>query len=215
VSVAGLRAFSNHPRPSAIAKFLLASEDTRPKDARSREAAMSAVGENAVDYVQILQLQATYARGVDRVDGDLLRSVYWEDATDDHGSFVGEANGFVAGLVSRLPKNYLGTQHLLGQTYVHSLDDRHATTETYFRASHQTVNTAEADFIINGRYLDLLEKRGGVWKILRRELIFDQYVQVTFTACHIDGQVYSNRQSLDRSYDFFARMHEETAPVAA
>ena len=30
-----------------------------------------------------------YSRGVDRCDEDMLRSVYWEDAVDDHAIFTG------------------------------------------------------------------------------------------------------------------------------
>ena len=159
-----------------------------------------------VDRMAILQLQAAYARGVDRADRELLRSVYWEDATDDHGSFVGGGHAFADRLAERLPQVYASTQHLLGQTWFASLDSRRALTETYFRATHAPHDPAAAGFIINGRYLDLLEKRGGEWRILRRELIFDQYFHVAFGRSHIEGQVYSDRGSLDRSSDFFERM---------
>ena len=32
-----------------------------------------------------------YCRVIDRLDVDLLRSIYWPEGTDDHGSFVGNA----------------------------------------------------------------------------------------------------------------------------
>ena len=36
-----------------------------------------------------------YSHGVDRLDGDWMKSAYWPDATDDHGTFVGNAWEFV------------------------------------------------------------------------------------------------------------------------
>ena len=32
-----------------------------------------------------------YCRGVDRLDEDLMKSAYWPDATDNHGTFIGNA----------------------------------------------------------------------------------------------------------------------------
>jgi len=40
------------------------------------------------DHDAIRQVAARYARGVDRLDGDLMKSAYWPEATDDHGVFV-------------------------------------------------------------------------------------------------------------------------------
>jgi hypothetical protein len=36
----------------------------------------------------------TYSRGIDRLDRELLMSVYHEDAIDDHGVFVGNREEF-------------------------------------------------------------------------------------------------------------------------
>ena len=37
-----------------------------------------------------------YSRGVDRCDEDMLRSVYWEDAIDDHCLFTGQREELIA-----------------------------------------------------------------------------------------------------------------------
>jgi hypothetical protein len=37
-----------------------------------------------------------YARGVDRVDRDLLRSCYHPGAIDDHGRYLGDVEGFMS-----------------------------------------------------------------------------------------------------------------------
>ena len=39
----------------------------------------------------IRQAALRYCRGVDRLDAELMRSAYHDDATDDHGVFVGSA----------------------------------------------------------------------------------------------------------------------------
>ena len=39
----------------------------------------------------IRQAALRYCRGVDRLDAELMRSAYHDDATDDHGVFVGPA----------------------------------------------------------------------------------------------------------------------------
>src|SRR6476469_9276615 len=40
-----------------------------------------------IDRAQIAELSSRYSRAVDRLDADLLRSVYWPDGTDDHGAY--------------------------------------------------------------------------------------------------------------------------------
>ncbi len=41
-----------------------------------------------LDRDEIRQVMMRYARGLDRLDFELTRSCYWDDATEDHGSFV-------------------------------------------------------------------------------------------------------------------------------
>jgi hypothetical protein len=44
---------------------------------------------------EIRQVQERYCRGIDR-GPDILRSVYWEDATDGHGVFRGDREAYIA-----------------------------------------------------------------------------------------------------------------------
>ena len=48
-----------------------------------------------IDKQAIQDVLVRYCRGVDRCDLEMLRSAYWEDATDDHGSLSGNAWEFV------------------------------------------------------------------------------------------------------------------------
>jgi len=47
------------------------------------------------DLESIRDAAKRYSHGVDRLDGDWMKSAYWPDATDDHGVFVGNAWEFV------------------------------------------------------------------------------------------------------------------------
>jgi hypothetical protein len=50
----------------------------------------------------IQRVLTSYSRGVDRYDFELVRSWYWPDGTDDHGSFVGGVDDFIAFLEKSL-----------------------------------------------------------------------------------------------------------------
>src|SRR4051812_14166103 len=41
------------------------------------------------------QAARRYSHGVDRLDGDWMKSAYWPDGMDEHGVFVGNAHEFV------------------------------------------------------------------------------------------------------------------------
>ena len=48
-----------------------------------------------LDKQAITELSYRYSRAADRLDRELLASVYWPDGTDDHGAFVGSAPDYV------------------------------------------------------------------------------------------------------------------------
>ena len=62
------------------------------------------------DHDAIRQVVARYARGVDRLDADVMKSAYWPEATDDHGVFVGNAMVFCERVVET-HKRFAGTMH--------------------------------------------------------------------------------------------------------
>ena len=49
----------------------------------------------------IHRVVCTYARGIDRLDLELVRSCYWPDGTDDHGGYSG--GRYVASFVGMVP----------------------------------------------------------------------------------------------------------------
>lgn len=153
----------------------------------------------ALDKLDILQVLATYSRGTDRVDLDLLRSVYWADSIDIHGNhFRGSGWDFVATLVSQMPRMFKATCHTLGQTWFGEMTETRATAETYFCSTHDPIDSSLARFSNYGRYIDLFEKRAGVWKILRRVGLFD----IHGNPAHTPGG--SRQSDGDASYELLA-----------
>ncbi|HJY93624.1 MAG TPA: nuclear transport factor 2 family protein, partial [Streptosporangiaceae bacterium] len=64
------------------------SSDDVAAAAEAAFAAEATVAEAAAAEA-IRQAALRYCRGVDRLDAELMRSAYHNDATDDHGVFVG------------------------------------------------------------------------------------------------------------------------------
>jgi propanediol dehydratase large subunit len=111
-----------------------------------------------------------YARGVDRVNEDLIRSAFWEDAHDEHGAVSGSVDDFLAWFLPNQPTRE-AAQHILSNHTV-SINGDVATAETYFTsvAKHEHNDQLEQ---VGGRYLDTFAKRDGQWRILNRLVILD------------------------------------------
>ncbi|MDI2129693.1 nuclear transport factor 2 family protein [Yinghuangia seranimata] len=111
-----------------------------------------------------------YCRGIDRMDLDLVRSCYHPDATDDHGSFTGTADEFVA-WVGRLLPRYETTMHLVANHLAEFPEDSAdlARAETYGIAFHRSASPdPRGNLTIGFRYVDDFARRDGVWRIARR-----------------------------------------------
>lgn len=154
----------------------------------------------AIDKLDILNVLAAYARGIDRVDLDLLKSVYWEDGVDNHGDyFCGSGWAYAEQVCEQMPKLFNTTSHMLGQTWFAWLTGTRALTETYFCSTHDPLDPAQPPYSNHGRYIDLFEKRGGAWRILRRDGVFDLHGSRRFGAAKIAGE--TRRAPGDVSYE--------------
>jgi hypothetical protein len=120
----------------------------------------------------IRALSRQYMRGLDRLDADLLRSVFHDDAQVDYGFFRGSAQEF-AGFAMRALRDHLANHHFIGQMSV-DLEGDTAFGEIYFQAFHRIVDAGvEKDLFIAGRYVDRYERRNGIWKIAFRAEVND------------------------------------------
>jgi ketosteroid isomerase-like protein len=112
-----------------------------------------------------------YCRGVDRMDRELLLSVYHPDAIDDHGHFTGGVEAFIDWAFG-----YHGTyqdahQHIVAN-HICELDGDVAHAETYWIFVGRN-KQAPMLSMSGGRYIDRFEKRNGEWKIAVRKCVVD------------------------------------------
>jgi len=133
--------------------------------------------QEAFDRLEITDLVMRYCRGVDRRDFDLVRSLYWNDAIDDHGEmFCGSPDDYVKWLPTVLEPLDC-TIHAISNSMI-VVDGDTAEGEHYSYNFHRTREAPRQEIIIHGRYLDRYERRDGVWKFARRKIVFDHgYVQ--------------------------------------
>ncbi len=114
-----------------------------------------------------------YARGIDRCDPELVRSTYHPDAYDDHGSYQGDVDGFVAWVKGAVMDTFSCTMHKLGNSLI-EIDGDRAFGETYAIAHHvQAQLEVPTDLIMGVRYLDRFEWRSGEWKVAHRVMSFE------------------------------------------
>lgn len=137
----------------------------------------AAVEDRAAIYRQLVR----YCRGVDRRDLELVRSTYHPDAYDDHGTYKGDVEGFLEFVKNEVHARFRTTMHKLGQSLI-EIDGDVAHAESYAICHHVMAEAnpkAEvgamatrdvADRVMGIRYLDRFERRGGEWRIARREL---------------------------------------------
>lgn len=125
-----------------------------------------------LDREEIRELSRRYMRGLDRLDGALLGSVFADDATVDYGFFQGSASDFVDFALGVLSSHH-ANHHFIGQMMIDVTGER-AVGEIYFQAFHKvTQDGAEKDLFIAGRYLDRYERRDGRWRITFRSEVND------------------------------------------
>ena len=123
------------------------------------------------DRQAIADILHRHCRGLDRADSAALQSCYWPEAEVDYGNYVGPAQDFAGLVVTALQDSYELTRHALSNMLI-DLQASRALCETYVNADHLLPGAA-LEMCFGGRYLDLLEKREGVWRILHRRVVID------------------------------------------
>jgi len=131
-----------------------------------------------VDKSEIAELLASLARGLDRIDETLLRSVFHPDATIDLGPgvFQGTAADYVHWAIGVLTQTR-ESHHLIGNI-LPTLEGDVAFVESYCQAHFRMDKpTGREDVFIGSRFLDRMERRpataSGVWKIMHRKQVID------------------------------------------
>ena len=162
-----------------------------------------------LDKEEIRQVVYSFARGVDRHDWDLVRSCYHQGGVDNHGVFNGDAGEYTAWVSENLPKLAEMTMHVIANSII-ELDGDVAHSESYIIGYHRYTRAdgQRADFTCGARYVDRLERRDGVWKIINRVLVWewvrDDPVGMEFEGFGIDPSsfVWGEHGRGDAAYTF-------------
>jgi hypothetical protein len=84
-----------------------------------------------VDRHDIWSVVLRYARGIDRMDREMLRSCYWDDAIDDHYAYIGGPDYFIDTTFAAA-KAMSHVQHHGVSNHNCELDGDNAYAETYY-----------------------------------------------------------------------------------
>lgn len=131
------------------------------------------------DEHEIKDVIYRYCRGIDRHDLDLVRACYHPDAQDEHGSFRGDVDEFLAWLDPLLAR-YSSTFHSVANIVIDFGDVLDAAvSETYGVAVHRSPESKPYLNLISGfRYLDRFEKRAERWRVAHRKVISEWSIQL-------------------------------------
>jgi SnoaL-like domain len=134
-----------------------------------------------IDRQAIHDVLMRYSRGLDRHEREVLESIYWPDALDDHITYRGDPKGFIE-YSFEFTKD-MRTSHMLLNNLIEFESAVRARSETYYIGYHDMpAALGREDFFMGGRYLDLMEKRGNEWRIKKRVLTCDWYSRMPSTS---------------------------------
>jgi hypothetical protein len=126
---------------------------------------MDARLERLLDEQEIRACLTRFSRGMDRFDRDIFLSAFHPDAVIAAGPFVGSPAACYDWAMPMHAAGQVSTHHnLLNMTI--EIDGDIAHSETYYLFAGR--NRDESNWLAGGRYIDRLEKRHGLWKILLR-----------------------------------------------
>jgi hypothetical protein len=153
-----------------------------------------------------------YARGIDRHDEQILRSVFHAHGVDNHGNVVLGREAFVK-WANEWHEN-VSVHHLHGMTsHISDVvgDEAHAVTYVLFalcRKDGKTVHTG------GGRYVDRLERQNGHWRIVLRRLVIDWRMNSSAPAAELKRLAQHPQGTWDRSDLSYARLSIDPAAGA-
>jgi ketosteroid isomerase-like protein len=125
-----------------------------------------------VEKERIRELLARWSRASDRADDQALADCYLDESVDSHGAFLGTGREFSERPLRHSAAN-IATTHILGQSII-DLDGDRAYCETYFLCPEVRDIGGELITIqIVGRYLDVVRKVAGRWRIESRRVVLD------------------------------------------
>ena len=157
---------------------------------------------------EMRRLLCSYARAADRLDRDLLATLFHDDAKIDLGAI---SHGSPAGFVD-VTMDFMGrmaaTRHDIGNVLVRLDGQGTASAETYVQAWHRIESPVGThELTVYGRYLTAIEERAGCWAIVRHTEVLDFARKNPVDPSWFDGntEMPKGRRNVDdASYAFLA-----------
>ena len=129
--------------------------------------------EEAVAKLAITDVLHRYARGLDRMDREMVLSCWHLGGTDDHAPlYSGTASGFIDWLWPVHGAMEV-TRHVVTNIMI-EVDGDHAGSECYWTVTLRVPHEGKRyDLMGQGRYIDTWDKIDGVWAIRHRQSLSD------------------------------------------
>ncbi len=154
------------------------------------------------------ELLTAYCRGVDRLDEQLLASIFHDDATVVTGTFNGPGEQFPREIVAFCREHTERTIHTVNNHWFDIRGDD-AVAECYVIAVQTAKNDSGElqDTLTGGRYLTRFARRSGEWKIAQHTFVMDWNLTQPCTAVFDQGMfgdmVQGTRGAEDPVYAFW------------
>jgi hypothetical protein len=129
-----------------------------------------------IDRQDIWAVITKYARGIDRLDREMVRSCYWDDAIDDHHAYVGGPDYFIDVTFAAARASSTVQHHGLSN-FTCEIDGDDAHCETYY--TFIGANIEPPHLLSMGRYIDHLQRRDRVWKYANRVTVIEKNFALT------------------------------------
>jgi hypothetical protein len=150
-----------------------------------------------LDKQALHEVLMRYCRGVDRMDPELIASVFHPDAIDDHGIFSSTRRDDFVEWVIPFQARFTVTAHMMTNEYYEVFGDV-AFGEAY-AIMYSEIPPADGNppqlIKTTGRYVDRFERRDGEWRIAHRRLI----IESDETANLVDHSTDLRGEEFDRS----------------
>ena len=164
-----------------------------------------------VEREEIKQQLYRYCHAVDRIDYELGRSVFAEEAVVDYGpTYQGSGKGYIDTMLKTQHKMMISTHHMVTNVLVEFNEDgTKAASEAYVSASCKyRTKTGKPSFTVEAhcRDIDQWEKRDGKWLIVKRVVAGDNTYIVRPE--YLDDYNNSRGKKADPADQFFASLKD-------
>ena len=176
-----------------------------------RKRKMMTAQEKNVEREEIKQQLYRYCHAVDRIDYELGRSVFAEEAVVDYGpTYQGSGKGYIDTMLKTQHKMMISTHHMVTNVLVEFNEDgTKAASEAYVSASCKyRTKTGKPSFTVEAhcRDIDQCEKRDGKWLIVKLVVAGDNTYIVRPE--YLDDYNNSRGKKADPADQFFASLKD-------